>query len=363
MPRGPGASGGDAVALRPFALSRPGGRGLPERAALHRGGDDRRLLRRKGRSRVMIICPILSQQHRAEDGTVAWEHHECLREGCMFWASEAEDCGIRASGLQILKQIDSPQREAAPPLPDFVALLSGPIDAMAGMKEKIEEIADKTASANRDLGISLLEGVAALEQPVHALREDVESLKRRLEESETVLARALALVEEQQRRDDERVKADRLEEARACNTRGTALCHRELYEAAEESFRKAIDLDPSMAEAHSNLGIVLGRQERADEAAAAFEKALEIRPDLAGALNNLGFLASEAKDFDRAIELFRKAALHGADSSVAYTNLGNALHHLGRDTEAVEAWRKAMERDPLNVNAERSLRMFEGVEA
>lgn len=311
----------------------------------------------------MIICPILSQQRRGEDGTVTWEHHECLREGCTFWASEVEDCGIRASGVRILKEIASGPREAPQPLPDFAALLASPIERLDQMHKRIDEIAEKSAAGNRDLGLTLLEGVSALEQPVNALRDDVESLKRRIEESESVVARAASLIEDQQRRDEERTRRERLEEARECNARGAALCLREMYDAAEQAFRGAIELDPSLAEAHNNLGIVLSRQGRADEAASAFEKAVEIRPDLPGALNNLGFLASESKDFDRAVDLFRKAALRGTDSSIAYTNLGNALHRLGRDAEAVDAWKKAMESDPLNVNAARALRMFEGVEA
>ena len=63
--------------------------------------------------------------------------------------------------------------------------------------------------------------------------------------------------------------------------------------------------------------------------------------------------------FDRAVQMFGQAIQNSADSSVAYTNLGNSFYKMKQAEKAVEAWRRALELDPMNENARRSLRMFQ----
>ena len=57
--------------------------------------------------------------------------------------------------------------------------------------------------------------------------------------------------------------------------------------------------------------------------------------------------------------MFRKALLQGGDFAEAYTNLGNSFYMLKRHDRALVAWKRAVEIDPLNENALRSLRMFD----
>src|SRR5262249_56408230 len=51
-----------------------------------------------------MICPILSQATRDAEGNVVWDHHDCIEVACTFWASEINDCGIRASGLVVIQR-------------------------------------------------------------------------------------------------------------------------------------------------------------------------------------------------------------------------------------------------------------------
>lgn len=419
----------------------------------------------------MIICPILSHQRQGEDGSSTWEHQECVREECTFWAKEHEDCALRASGMRALHQD-----------PDEESRQSSSIDAeqlIEAMRKRLDSLEGKMAqfgahieSSNRDLALRLLEGVAGLEQPVNAQRLDVEAMAEQFkvtreiveklpeqledlrdrigqeirsldlsepmdelrdrireemqaqdpskalesmheeigevrsgmmeiverqksssdaaegirgdvtaarEETERAVSiaqdlrdridsvretseRASSLVEESRAREEERAREERSREARDCNTRGLALFHKGMLEAAEAAFRRSVELEPGMAQAHNNLGLALGKLGRAEEATDAFERALEISPELATALNNLGFLCHEAMEFDKAAEYFRRATLAAADASVAFVNLGNALYKMDRQNEAVEAWRRALEKDPLNESAARALRMFEGAE-
>src|SRR6266850_2898395 len=143
----------------------------------------------------MIICPILSQQRRAEDGSFTWEHHECIEEACTFWAVESRDCAIRASGLAILRR--EAESAGRPPevRPDPMAILEAPLARLGEVEKKLEELSEKSAASSRDLGLRLLEGVAALEQPVNALREEVDRIQGKLQETNDVLSRAAGAIE------------------------------------------------------------------------------------------------------------------------------------------------------------------------
>tara|TARA_Y100001968_G_scaffold483_1_gene372 strand:- start:1522 stop:2109 length:588 start_codon:yes stop_codon:yes gene_type:complete len=59
-------------------------------------------------------------------------------------------------------------------------------------------------------------------------------------------------------------------------------------EAAEISLRKAIEIKPDFAEAHSNLGIILRDLGKLQEAELAIRKAIKLNPNVAELHSNLG---------------------------------------------------------------------------
>lgn len=65
--------------------------------------------------------------------------------------------------------------------------------------------------------------------------------------------------------------------------RGTVLSERGDHAGAEASFRKAVELNPSFAEAHYRLGVSLARLGRRDEAISSLRRCLEIEPNHEGA--------------------------------------------------------------------------------
>ena len=66
------------------------------------------------------------------------------------------------------------------------------------------------------------------------------------------------------------------------------LASRGRIDEALEQYRKALELQPSYAEAHNNLGLLLARRGQLDEAIAQFQKALEANPTSREIRNNLG---------------------------------------------------------------------------
>jgi tetratricopeptide (TPR) repeat protein len=91
--------------------------------------------------------------------------------------------------------------------------------------------------------------------------------------------------------------------------------------AAADAYRQALELDPSMVDAHLNLGRLLHEAGRTVEAEGHYLRVLESRPD----------------------------------DPTAFFNLGVALQDLGRPAEAAEIYEKALEIDPALADAHYNL--------
>lgn len=95
---------------------------------------------------------------------------------------------------------------------------------------------------------------------------------------------------------------------------------------AKEALEQAVSLDPSLAEARYNLGLVqyvLGEPERARE---SWEAALRLRSDFPEALNSLGHLASREGREDEAIAFYERAVAARAGYGLAHNNLAVAYY-------------------------------------
>ena len=132
-----------------------------------------------------------------------------------------------------------------------------------------------------------------------------------------------------------------------------AVAYRILGDTQEEidTLRKAINLDPSLYEAHNDLGIALSKQGRFEEAIIQLSKALEIRPGYTEALNNLGnVFATQGKTVE-AMDYYSKAIRIDPDDTEVLNNLGNILAAQGKIAEAMDYYSKAIRIDPDSVEA------------
>ena len=78
------------------------------------------------------------------------------------------------------------------------------------------------------------------------------------------------------------------------------------YPGAEREYRRAIELSPNYATAHHWLGEFLVSQGRFDEGFAEYKKALELEPMSLAIQTDLGRAYYLARQYDRAIEHFKK---------------------------------------------------------
>ncbi len=117
-------------------------------------------------------------------------------------------------------------------------------------------------------------------------------------------------------------------------------------EEAERTYRRAIELNPTLAIAHSNLGTLLQARGQREEAEAEFQLALAHAPGLADAHLNLGNLRRQAGDHTGAEACYRQAIAAAPEHANAYANLGLALAGQGKTDAALDSYLRAAALDP-----------------
>lgn len=118
------------------------------------------------------------------------------------------------------------------------------------------------------------------------------------------------------------------------------------FERAEAAYRRALELDPSLANALTNLGNLMYRRSRLQEAENFYVRALQIDPEQPEAFYNLGFLLYDRGDVGAAVLNFRRAVRSDPAFADAHFNLGMALCDLGQREEARRHWETYLELDP-----------------
>jgi tetratricopeptide (TPR) repeat protein len=116
-------------------------------------------------------------------------------------------------------------------------------------------------------------------------------------------------------------------------------------EQAEHMFRLAIELDPTMAAALTNLGNLVYRQGELDEARALYERALDHDPTQAEARYNLANLLEDLGETELAIAELRRVCAAAPDFADAHYNLGIMLARVGGAAQAKQHLERYLELD------------------
>jgi predicted O-linked N-acetylglucosamine transferase (SPINDLY family) len=120
---------------------------------------------------------------------------------------------------------------------------------------------------------------------------------------------------------------------------------------AIDCLKEALRLNPTIAEAHNNLGIVLAREGRLEEAVASFQEAVRRKPDYADAHSNLGNACREQGDLETAVTHLREGLRLRPDHVEAHYNLGIALLAQQKLSDAISSMEKAIRLKPDHVEA------------
>jgi len=110
--------------------------------------------------------------------------------------------------------------------------------------------------------------------------------------------------------------------------------------------RKAVELDESLAEAHTSLANALVLNLQFSASLPEFQRAIELNPNYATAHHWYGEQLQNDGRFDDALAELRRAQELDPLSLVINSVLGSILAVAGRDDEAIEQLRKTIEIDP-----------------
>ncbi len=110
--------------------------------------------------------------------------------------------------------------------------------------------------------------------------------------------------------------------------------------AAEAAYRKAIALDPTIAEAHLNLGRLLHAGGATREALEHYRRALAIHPDDATTLYNIGVASQDLGADDEAIAAYERAIELAPRFADARYNIATLYERRGEEALAVQHLRE-----------------------
>jgi len=111
---------------------------------------------------------------------------------------------------------------------------------------------------------------------------------------------------------------------------------------AESASRRALDLDPDLAEAHASRGVALSAAGRAAEAQAAFEAALRLDPDLFEAHYFYARHSFAQGEAEKAIRLYEQAMQVRPEDYQAPLLVAQIYSDLGRPAEAEAIQRRGL---------------------
>lgn len=121
---------------------------------------------------------------------------------------------------------------------------------------------------------------------------------------------------------------------------------------AEKLYLRALELDPWLAIAHTNLGNIRFRRGEEEEAEELYRKALTLDATQPEAQYNLGYVMLERGQPDEAVAFFRGAIASDPQFADAYFNLAMAFEQIGDVAKARPCWRRYLEIEPTGTWAE-----------
>ena len=132
---------------------------------------------------------------------------------------------------------------------------------------------------------------------------------------------------------------------------GQAHAHQGDYPAAIEALRRALELQPTVAEANTTLGIIYFKQGRLPEAREALRTELAGHPDDFRARQTLAAVLDLEGSLDEALEILRPLVRAKPDFADGRYLFGKVLLAKGAAVEAVEELQAAVRLSPDDANA------------
>jgi tetratricopeptide (TPR) repeat protein len=123
------------------------------------------------------------------------------------------------------------------------------------------------------------------------------------------------------------------------------------FDEAIIAYKRAFEIDPGYALAYYNMGNTLKEQNKLDEATTAYQRAIDLNPAYAEAHNNIGNALREQKKFSSAVKHYQRAIQIKSDYTEVHYNMGIAHQVQGKLDEAIESYRHALQINPAHTES------------
>ena len=141
--------------------------------------------------------------------------------------------------------------------------------------------------------------------------------------------------------------------ARSHTDLGAAYYQQGKLEIALDEFNRAVEIDPTYAQAYNGLGLVYAALNEDVKADASFKRAIQVQPGSSESHNNYGSFLCAHKRYDESITQFLEAVKNPLYSTpnLAYANAGICSVRKN-DTKNAEVYlNKALQIEPLTYSA------------
>ncbi|MGH9502456.1 MAG: protein kinase domain-containing protein [Terriglobales bacterium] len=112
------------------------------------------------------------------------------------------------------------------------------------------------------------------------------------------------------------------------------------FSAAEAEFRRTLELNPNLANAHHWFGLFLSWEGRHDEALSHLRRAVELDPLNLQYQCNLGQIMANARQYQAAEDELKKALEMDPNFAYAHVELRTIYRDQGKDELAMQEWKK-----------------------
>src|SRR6202140_3532686 len=134
--------------------------------------------------------------------------------------------------------------------------------------------------------------------------------------------------------------------AKTWNGRGVALQLEGRHAEAEQSYMKALEIDPSYAFSQNNLGVLLWHKNDTKAAINSFRRALQAASPPVEARLNLALGWFKRKHTELALEAYRQVLSAAPEHAVAWNGIGLILVELEKYADARNAFARAIQANP-----------------
>ncbi len=137
----------------------------------------------------------------------------------------------------------------------------------------------------------------------------------------------------------------------ALNALGTAWQQEEAWGKAEESFKKAIELNPNFQPAYFNLAVNLGRQQKMKEADLYFVKSLELSPQHSASYLTWGDLYWSEREGKRALQIWEQGLTQLPNSVDLTEKLVHIYAQMDKWKKVIQTYEKLAEAKGVKSDA------------